>query len=141
MKKIFDAWQRFSNPLKTKTVLVIDDSEVDRILVSRALSKYYHILTASGGREGVALAVKEKPDLIVLDFMMPDVNGPDVCRQIRADASLRDIPVIFLTSIDTPHAVVEGLEQEADAYLTKPVKVRDLIEEVSLRINTVGPRM
>ncbi len=134
MKNIMDVLYRFLNPLRTRKVLVIDDSEPDRTFVVRALSSRYNVITAPGGREGIDMAVKERPDLIILDFMMPGMNGPEVCRRIRADKRVGNVPVIFLTSLETPHAVVEGLEQEADAYLTKPIGMRDLIEEVNLRI-------
>jgi len=113
---------------------VIDDSEVDRTFSVRVLSKRYFVLAAKGAKEGLEIALKQKPDLILLDYMMPGMNGPEVCRILKQDDGMQDIPVVFLTSMDTPQTVIDGLEEGAEAYLTKPIGARDLLEEVELRM-------
>jgi putative two-component system response regulator len=134
MKDIIQALLDFFNPPKTKTVLVVDDSALDRTFVLRVLSPRYHVLTASGAREGIEVACREKPDLILLDYMMPGMKGPEVCRILKEERGMRDTPVVFLTSMDTPQTVIDALEQGAEAYLIKPIGARDLLAEIRLRL-------
>ena len=129
MKNIIQSLKTFFNPPRTKTVLVIDDSEVDRTFALRVLAKRYRVLSASGAKEGIEMACKERPDLILLDYMMPGMNGPEVCRTLKEDRGMNETPVVFLTGLDTPHTVIESLEQGAESYLTKPIGMRDLLEE------------
>ena len=138
MKNIISSLKGFFNPPKTKTVLVIDDSELDRTFASRVLSKRYHVLSASGAKEGLEVAYKERPDLILLDYMMPEMNGPEVCRILKQDYGMQETPVVFLTSLDTPQTVIDSLEQGAEAYLTKPIGTRDLLAEVHLRMQPMS---
>ncbi|MBF0331735.1 MAG: response regulator [Candidatus Omnitrophica bacterium] len=124
----------FVPPKTTLKVLVIDDSLIDRTVVIKALDARYQVISADSGKAGIETAYALAPDLIILDYMMQDMNGPQVCGVLRNDARTKDIPVIFLTSMDAPRSFINGLEQGADAYLTKPVNVRDLKGEVALRI-------
>jgi CheY-like chemotaxis protein len=124
----------FAPPTKTRTILIIDDSEVDRTFAARVLGQKYKVLSAASGNEGIQVALKELPDLILLDYMMPGMNGPEVCRILKQNANMLAVPVIFLTSMDTPNTVVDGLEEGAEAYLIKPINARDLLAEVKLRI-------
>ena len=137
MKDIIRSIKNFFDPPKTKTVLVIDDSDVDRTFAERVLAKRYRVLSASGPREGIEVACRERPDLILLDYMMPEMNGSEVCRILKEVHGMEATPVVFLTGLDTPQTVVESLEQGAEAYLTKPIGGRDLIEEVRLRMQPV----
>jgi putative two-component system response regulator len=134
MKNIIRSLKEFFNPPKLKTVLVIDDSDVDRTFASRVLAKRYYVLSAAGAKEGIRLALKHRPDLILLDYMMPEMNGPEVCRILKQDNGMEDTPIVFFTGMDTPQAVIDGLEEGAVAYLTKPVGARDLLQEVHLRL-------
>ena len=134
MKNILESLRGFLNPPKTKTILVIDDSDVDRTFSVRVLSKRYFVLEAHGAKEGLEIAFKQRPDLILLDYMMPDMNGPEVCRMLKHNYGLQDVPVVLLTSMDTPRTVIDGLEEGAEAYLIKPIGARDLLEEVKLRL-------
>ncbi len=134
MNNIIKNIRHFFNPPRTRTVLVIDDSEVDRTLAVRFLSKRYNVMVAAGGKEGLEIALRHNPDLILLDIMMPEMNGPEVCHKLKQDPRTEQVPVIFLTSMDTPRTVVDGLEEGAEAYLIKPISKSDLMEQVSLRI-------
>jgi CheY-like chemotaxis protein len=134
MKNIIESLTNFFNPPRTKTVLVIDDSEVDRTFALRVLAKRYYTLSASGAKEGIEVACKERPDLILLDYMMPEMNGPEVCRILKEERGMSETPVVFLTSMDTPQTVIDSLEQGAEAYLIKPIGARDLLEEIRLRM-------
>ncbi len=138
MKSFFDKINAFFTPEKMRKVLIIDDSPVDRMVVVKVLNKHYNVIEAASGGTGLELAYAQAPDLIVLDYMMEDMNGPQVCYVLRNDPRTKDVPIIFLTSMDAPKAFIDGLEQGADAYLTKPINVRDLKEEVRLRIRQDG---
>ncbi|MBV5329744.1 MAG: response regulator [Chlorobium sp.] len=105
--------QRFS-------ILAVDDEPVNIQLMIAALKDNYDILTALSGQEAIELLEEQIPDLILLDVMMPDVSGYDVCKIIKADERLVEIPVIFLTSLDSHDGELQGLELGGIDYLTKP---------------------
>ncbi|HIJ87125.1 MAG TPA: response regulator [Desulfuromonadales bacterium] len=107
-------------------ILAVDDEYVNTQLIKSALSADYDFLTALNGHEAIDLVKQHKPDLILLDVMMPDLSGFDVCRIIRADAEYDTIPIIFLTALDTREGQLQGLELGGIDYLTKPVN-RDLL--------------
>ena len=136
MKIIKDIFQSFRAPEKTRTVLVIDDCEIDRRVATSILGKHYHILLATGGQDGIILAREKKPDLIILDFMMPLMQGPEVCRILREDEQTRGIPIIFLTSMDTPATVIDSFVEGADFFLTKPISRLELIKQVRTTLET-----
>ena len=121
-------------------ILVADDSAENReILSARLAANGYHVLTAADGEEALAVARAEQPDLILLDVMMPKVNGLDVCRRLKADASLPFMPVILVTARGDTQDIVAGLEAGADEYLTKPVDQTALLARVkaALRIKSL----
>src|SRR5205823_9871290 len=95
----------------------------------------YRVQTALDGREALAKAAAQPPpDLIILDVIMPYMSGLDVCRAIRADERLRNVPLIFLTARDETTCKVEGLDLGADDYLTKPFEFRELLARVRARL-------
>jgi len=121
-------------------ILVADDSAENReILSARLAANGYHVLMAADGEEALAVARAEQPDLILLDVMMPKVNGLDVCRRLKADASLPFMPVILVTARGDTQDIVAGLEAGADEYLTKPVDQTALLARVkaALRIKSL----
>ncbi|MEI6209834.1 MAG: response regulator [Desulfuromonadales bacterium] len=101
-------------------ILAVDDEPVNIQLMVEALKDDYEILTALSGQDAVELLEEQMPDLILLDVMMPDVSGYDVCRIIKADERFVDIPIIFLTSLDSHDGELQGLELGGIDYLTKP---------------------
>jgi two-component system, cell cycle sensor histidine kinase and response regulator CckA len=101
-------------------ILAVDDEPVNIQLMIAALKDDYDILTALSGQEAIELLEEQIPDLILLDVMMPDVSGYDVCKIIKADERLVEIPVIFLTSLDSHDGELQGLELGGIDYLTKP---------------------
>ena len=126
-------------PTAAATILVVDDTDSDRHLSQGILEKQgYKTIAASDGRAGVDLARQSKPSLILMDYMMPDLNGVDACQILKNDPQTRDIPVIFLTSLDTPNSVVECFEQGADIFLAKPVNTNDLIKQVEITLADKG---
>lgn len=109
------------------TILVVDDEKDILELLKYNLEKEgYKVLTAHNGREALKV-VRQKPDLVILDIMMPELDGWEVCKAIRKDPSTAKIPVVFLTARDSEFDEVLGLELGADDYIVKPVKVRTLV--------------
>ncbi|MEX0599867.1 MAG: response regulator transcription factor [Rhodothermales bacterium] len=119
------------NPMGDRTILIVDD-EVDLLeLLQYNFEKAgYRTLTAADGAEGFERAREVDPDLIILDVMMPNMDGIEVCRKIRRDANLRGTPVIMLTARTDDDDYVEGLDVGADVYLGKPVSVPVLMSQV-----------
>ena len=112
-------------------ILIVDDNPANvEILQMRLAANNYEIITAADGEEGLAMARDAQPDLILLDIMMPKMDGIEVCRHIRADASLPFIPIIMVTAKADSKDVVAGLEAGGDEYLTKPVDHAALVARV-----------
>ena len=109
---------------KRFTILVVDDDAVNTQLINSALKDEYDILPAYNGHEAINMLKQYEPDLILLDVMMPDLNGFEVCSIIKADEAFVDIPIIFLTaSLETIEGELHGLELGAIDYLVKPVNL------------------
>jgi putative two-component system response regulator len=104
------------------TVLVIDDSPDILAIINEVLKRDYRLKAANGGEKGLLLAAAEpKPDLILLDIMMPDLSGQEVCRRLKADRATRDIPVIFLTAMNNEADEEVGFALGAVDYIAKPI--------------------
>jgi len=117
-----------NNPAK---ILVVDDNEANRdILHMRLKAHGYHVLQAADGEEAIAATHQHLPDLILLDIMMPKIDGVEACRRIKGDATLPFIPIILVTAKSDSKDVVAGLEAGADEYLTKPLDQTALIARV-----------
>ena len=112
------------------TVLLVDDEkDILELLTYNLVKEGYKVLTAQNGKEALRM-VHQHPDLVVLDVMMPEMDGWEVCKAIRRDPAHATLPVIFLTARDGEIDEVVGLELGADDYITKPVKVRTFIARV-----------
>ncbi|MGD9058289.1 MAG: SpoIIE family protein phosphatase [Desulfobacterales bacterium] len=112
-------------------ILIVDDNPANvEIFEMRLAANNYEIITASDGEEGLAMAKERLPDLILLDIMMPKMDGIEVCRHLRADSSLPFMPIIMVTAKTDSKDVVAGLEAGADEYLTKPVNHAALVARV-----------
>ena len=111
-------------------ILVVDDEFINIHLMSAALRDEYDIFTALNGYSAISLLKEHKPDLVLLDVMMPDLSGFDVCSIIKSDPAFADIPVIFLTALDTDDEELHGLELGGIDYLTKPVNFALLKQRV-----------
>ncbi|MFN0043475.1 MAG: PleD family two-component system response regulator [Alphaproteobacteria bacterium] len=109
-------------------ILLVDDHRVNLALLEARLAReYYQLLTAMDGPAALALAASESPDLILLDVMMPGMDGFEVCRRLKADARTAHIPVVMVTALTEREHRVEGLRSGADDFLTKPVNEMALI--------------
>jgi class 3 adenylate cyclase len=121
-------------------VLVVDDTPANLKLLADLLSvKGYHVLTATGGREALERVARDKPDLVLLDVMMPDLNGYEVCRAIRAEPATAALPVVMVTALDASAERLKGIEAGADDFLSKPVNQVELVARVKslLRVKTL----
>lgn len=112
-------------------VLIVDDSPTEVFKMSEILSKNgYQVLTAENGERGVALAKTEAPDVILMDIVMPGLNGFQATRQLSRDPETSAIPVIIVTTKDQDTDRLWGQRQGAKAYLTKPVDARSLLDSI-----------
>ena len=112
-------------------ILVIEDTEVDRRLACAAIERGgYTALKANNGRSGFELAKEQRPDLIILDYNLPDIQGPEVCSLLKENHDTRDIPVLFLTSMTDPDYVVNCFEQ-GENYLAKPISTKLLLKQIN----------
>src|SRR6516225_1754709 len=112
-------------------VLVIDDEESIIDLIKLGL-KYegFEVVAADSGEEGIAAAQRTNPVFIILDWMLPDMDGLEVCRRLRSNPTTRDIPILLLTAKGEVGSRVEGLNTGADDYLTKPFSFEELVARI-----------
>lgn len=123
--------------MSESTILVVDDEKDILELIEYNLKKEgYEVIQASDGQSGIELAREKDPDLILLDIMMPEMDGFEVCDIIRADSRLQNKPVIFLTARSDEQSEIEGLNKGGDDYITKPISTKKLLS----RINAVMRR-
>jgi len=114
------------------TILVVDDDPViQKLLAVNFEMEGYRVVTAGDGEEALAQVASEQPDAVVLDVMMPKIDGIEVVRRMRADAAAAAIPVLLLSARAQAKDIAEGLDAGADAYMTKPFDPLDLLERVA----------
>ena len=139
-------------------ILVVDDIPANvRLLEAKLMAEYFEVITASDGKSALEIAAKEMPDIILLDVMMPGMDGYEVCSRLKSDPKMRHIPVVMVTALSEVSDRVRGLEVGADDFLTKPLndvalfaRVRSLVrlkmltdelrvrQEASLRFDSIG---
>jgi DNA-binding response OmpR family regulator len=119
-------------------ILIVEDNpESLDILRARLTAHNYEVITAPDGEAGLTMAREQQPDLILLDIMMPKMDGIEVCRRIKEDPSLPFMPIIMVTAKADSKDVVAGLEAGGDEYLTKPVDhTRSLSSRLNLKFNS-----
>ncbi|NTW88069.1 MAG: diguanylate cyclase [Desulfobulbaceae bacterium] len=117
---------------KTGTILIVDDTPANVSLLNAVLSEEYRIRTATRGSEALKIALETPPDLILLDIMMPEMDGYEVCERLKESPQLRDIPVIFLSLLDSTEVKVKAFRSGGVDYITKPFHA----EEVRARVRT-----
>lgn len=134
----------------TALILVVDDVPANvKLLEVKLSNEYYDVITAKDGFEALAQAKQHKPDIILLDVMMPGMDGFETCRRMKADVSISHIPVVMVTALSDPSDRVNGLEAGADDFLTKPIndtallarvrsliRIKVLLDELRLRDKT-----
>src|ERR1044071_4153349 len=115
----------------TARILVVDDVPANvKLMEARLSAEYFDVVTALSGREALALCERAECDIVLLDVMMPDMDGFEVCRRLKANPSTHHLPVIIVTALDQASDRVKGLEAGADDFLTKPVSDIALLARV-----------
>ena len=113
-----------------KILLVDDEPDILEFLSYNLKKEGYNVFTANNGKEAVTIAKKETPQLIILDVMMPDMDGIETCREIRDIPGLKDVMIAFLTARSEDYSQIAGFDVGADDYINKPIKPRVLISRI-----------
>jgi len=122
-----------------KHILVIeDDPDIVELLRYNLERESYRVTSAVTGSEGLAELQRERPDLVILDLMLPEVSGFEVCRRLRKDSATESLPVIMLTARSEEADVIAGIELGADDYIKKPFSPRELVARVGAVLRRVG---
>jgi putative two-component system response regulator len=117
-----------------QTVLVVDDTPANLNLLAGVLNKHWRVQLAPSGAKALELAQRSPPDLVVLDVMMPGLDGWEVCRRLKADARTRDVPVLFVTALTQPEHESAGFELGAADFITKPFNPATVLARVSTHL-------
>ena len=116
----------------SKNILVVeDDSDIRELISFNLKNEGYQVFEANDGEVGIDKARNNNPDLILLDLMLPGIQGLDVCRIIKSDQETKEIPIIMVTALGQEEDIVKGLETGADDYITKPFSIKVLIARVN----------
>ncbi|MCX6294769.1 MAG: response regulator transcription factor [Bacteroidetes bacterium] len=113
-----------------KILLVDDEPDILEFLSYNLKKEGYNVFTAGNGKEAISIAKKENPHLIILDVMMPDMDGIETCREIREIPGLKDVMIAFLTARNEDYSQIAGFDVGADDYINKPIKPRVLISRI-----------
>ncbi len=123
-----------------KKILIADDEEAVRSLVKRILGKTYKVIEADDGEEAVKVAVNQKPDLILMDILMPEMDGLTACYAIKRNQATKEIPVVMLTAVD--YELNRKLSQDvmgSQGYITKPFNSQELMDMITKCLNNKAP--
>ncbi len=123
-----------------KILIVDDEPDIIEFLEYNLRKEGYEVVSASNGEEGIRAAEREKPDLIILDIMMPRMDGVEVCRQLRSRDAFRYTPIAFLTAREEDYSQIAALEMGGDDYITKPIRTRVFISRIKALLRRGGPR-
>jgi len=117
--------------LSKQTILVVDDEQDLLDLIEYNLRQEgYDVIKAENGKDGIQMAKEHMPDLVLLDIMMPQMDGIEVCDRMREDSTLSHIPIIFLTARSDEKTEIEGLNKGADDFITKPISTTKLVSRI-----------
>jgi two-component system alkaline phosphatase synthesis response regulator PhoP len=117
-------------PVRERILVVEDEEDILELIRYNLTREGYRVSAATSGEDGLRLALRDKPDLVVLDLMLPGIDGIEVCRRLKTDAATRYIPVVMVTAKGEEADVVAGLELGADDYLTKPFSPKVLVARI-----------
>jgi len=120
---------------KKRILLVDDEADFAELLKSRLEDNNFDVITAYDGEEALEAVEKELPDLIILDIMLPDTSGFDVCRKLKIDEKLKNIPIVILSAKFQPNDIKFGMAMGADGYITKPFEPQVLLEKIRELLN------
>lgn len=115
---------------KNRILIIEDERDIGELLEYNLQKEGYDTILANNGESGLKIARKEKPNLLILDLMLPGIDGLDVCRLIKSDSDIKDISIVMLTALGQEEDIVKGLESGADDYITKPFSFKVLIARI-----------
>jgi len=116
-------------------ILVVDDNTTNRDILVKMLQGKYDLGTAANGKTALEYLENKHPDLVLLDIMMPDIIGLDVCKIIKKNDETKDIPVIFITGLKEKEDIEKGIKAGASGYITKPFRYDNIIETIEKNLN------
>lgn len=122
-----------------KKVLIVDDSETIRTLEHAALSRYYDVVAATDGGDAIEIALREHPDLILMDLLMPKMNGLDACRALKGLPETKDIPIIMITTASTQGHMRDAMQAGCLDYVLKPIVAIELTARVRALLGEHDP--
>ncbi len=123
---------------KTKILLVDDEPDILEFISYNLTKEGFEVFTSGNGKEAIRLAQQERPQLIILDVMMPDLDGIETCRVIRETPELKDVLIAFLTARNEDYSQIAGFDAGADDYINKPIKPRVLVSRVKALLRRKG---
>lgn len=126
---------------KRKVLLIDDEVPLLEVMKTNLEIEGYEVVTEMSGETGLVSAVVEQPDIIILDIMMPDVDGWEICQRLRSDTRTKYIPIVMLTALDETHHVVKGFECGADDYLAKPFDNQELFARIKSALSKASKGM
>jgi CheY-like chemotaxis protein len=130
--KVVLCWKKSSSMRNPPKILIIDDSSTTRFYMASVLQKAgYQVMAVSDGAEGFSLVLHEPPDCLIVDVVLPGMGGFEICRRLRSRAALRSMPIIMVSTKNTPIDQAWGLRQGANRYLPKPFSEEDLVKAVN----------
>ncbi|MBL0912387.1 MAG: response regulator transcription factor [Bacteroidia bacterium] len=122
----------------SKILLVDDEPDILEFLSYNLAKEGYEVFTANTGKEGLEIAKKVRPDLVILDVMMPEMDGIETCRELRQNNDLKNVLVAFLTARGEDYSQIAGFDAGADDYITKPIKPRVFVSRVKALLRRSG---
>ena len=122
--------------VESLSVLVVDDVPLNIPLIKKMLSQYtFEIRTANGGQAALDAIAQKKPNLLLLDLMMPGIDGFEVIRRLRADDATKDLPIIILSALNSEQDISKGFQLGANDFINKPIIMEKLLSSVTTQIN------
>ena len=130
--------QDSSKEKPVKIAVIDDDPSMVKVLRIMLTSSGYEVVEAMSGTKGFMITKRELPDLVLLDIMMPDVDGFEVCRRLKLDPDTEKIPVIFVSAKTGSEHIEMGLSMGAEGYITKPFELQDILDKIEEVIGPAG---
>ena len=125
--------------MANKRILLVDnDPDILKTLGSRLILEKFQVTTSLSGEIALEKIRKLKPDLIILDLVLPGIDGYEVCRRLKKDRRYRDIPIVMLATKDQPENKLLGIKAGTDGYITKPYRIEELLREVRRQLFLAG---
>jgi len=117
--------------LTNKKILIVDDDPINLCLLDNLFDSEHTVIISTNGMDAIAKTIKQSPNLILLDIMLPDINGFEVCRQIKQNTKTENIPVVFISASDLDRHINKGFEVGAVDYIIKPFNSKNILQRLS----------